>query len=125
MQKITISGSNAILLIYLSIFIVQNYGVNSNILVKTKEKVCNIQEAICPPDNCCSDQICKEAESSYKCCEVPTGYSRQTFSDYIITKEGWGCSNCPKCGNVISISYTILDEQFFKIIDMFKRSIIL
>ena len=66
MQKITISGSDAILLIYLSTFIVQNYGVNSNILVKTKEKVCNIQEAICSPDNCCSDQICKETESFYK-----------------------------------------------------------
>ena len=111
MQKITFSGSNAILLIYLSIFIIQYYGVNSNILAKTKEKVCNIQEEICPQDDCSSDQICKEAESSYKCCEVPTGYSRQTFSDYIITKEGWGCSNCPKCGNVISISYTISDEQ--------------
>ena len=112
MQKKTISGSNAILLIYLSTFIIHNYGVDSNILVKTKEKVCNIQEALCPPDKCCSDKICKEAESSYKCCEVPTGYNHQTFSDYIITKEGWGCSNCPKCGNVISISYTISGEQF-------------
>ena len=107
MHKITVWGSNAILLIYLNIFIVQNYGVNSNILLKTKEKVCNIQEAICPPDRCCSDKICKQVESSYKCCDIPTGYSRQTFSDYIITKEGWGCSNCPKCGNMISLFYAI------------------
>ena len=62
MRKITISGSKDILLIYLSIFIVQNYGVNANILGKTKEKVCNIQEAICPPNKCCSDKICKEEE---------------------------------------------------------------
>ena len=103
MQKIIISGSNGIFLIYLSTFVLQNYGVNSNILVKAKEKVCNIEEAICPTNKCCSDKICKEAESSYECCEIPTGYSRQTFSDYIITKEGWGCSNCPKCGNIISL----------------------
>ena len=108
-----LSGSKSILLIYLSTFILHNYGVKFNISVKTKEKVCNIQGPISPTNKCCSDKICKEAESSYKCCDIPTGYCRQTFSDYIITKEGWGCSNCPKCGNMITLFHKISGPTIF------------
>jgi len=123
MHKITISGLSSILLIYLSIFIVQNYGVNANILGKTIEKVCNIQEAICPPNKCCSNKICKDVKSSYKCCEIPIGYSRQTFSDYIISKEGWGCSNCPKCDiEIESLLNTDVNNESGKVADSSQNS---
>ena len=70
----------------------------ANIDIETKEKICNFKEAVCPSNKCCSDLECKEQDISYKCCAIPTGYNRESFSDYIVTKEGWGCSNCPKCG---------------------------
>merc|ERR1712226_383221 len=60
---------------------------------------CNYNESICPIDTCCSDLICKNQQTDYKCCEMPKAYNRNNFSEYVVTEEGWGCSNCPKCDN--------------------------
>ena len=100
--------AKTMILVYLNIFVIISVSININAEIIKTEKVCNFPEAICPANRCCSDLSCKEEEASFKCCEIPKGYTRHTFSDYIISKEGWGCSNCPKCGNVY-LSILVLD----------------
>ena len=89
-----------LLVYFCGIVVFKNIYAKANIDIEFTEKICNIQEAVCPLSKCCSDLECKQQDSSYKCCEIPTGYNRKSFSDYIVTKEGWGCSNCPKCGKI-------------------------
>lgn len=98
-------GWNILLSFYCYLSNLNDVYANANVSTEIEEKVCNYQEAICPLNKCCSDSICKQEESSYKCCDVPVHFTRETFSDYIITTQGWGCSNCPKCDTDISSQY--------------------
>ena len=100
MQIVIPFTCKTLLLIYCNVIINGEVGVDAILSTDTKENICNYQEPVCPLNKCCSDLICKQEESSYRCCDIPIDFNRETFSDYVITKQGWGCSNCPKCGKM-------------------------
>ena len=58
-------------------------------------EVCNLEGSTCPSDKCCTDSMCENEQ--YRCCDIPNGYNRQTFVQYI-AQQGSDCASCPKCG---------------------------